>query len=77
MEAGATDCLTRAPAWSRSAGDPLKEFFEGNEALFAGLYIHHRHDWSQRHPVVRIGFGRGTFQEPRPAYGPAGVPVLT
>ena len=44
--------------------DTLKEFFEGNEALFAGLHIHHRHDWSQRHPVVRLSFGRGTFQEP-------------
>ena len=44
--------------------DTLKEFFEGNEALFAGLYIHHRHDWSQRHPVVRLSFGGGTFKEP-------------
>ena len=44
--------------------DTLKEFFEGNEALFAGLYIHDRHDWSQRHPVVRLSFGGGTFKEP-------------
>ncbi|MDE0228989.1 MAG: AAA family ATPase, partial [Spirochaetaceae bacterium] len=44
--------------------DTLKEFFEGSEELFVGLYIHDRHDWSQRHPVVRLSFGGGTFQEP-------------
>ena len=43
--------------------DTLKEFFEGNEALFAGLYIHDRHDWSKRHPVVRLSFGGGSFLE--------------
>ena len=43
--------------------DTLKEFFEGNEALFTGLYIHDRHDWSQRHPVVRLSFGGGNFTE--------------
>ena len=43
--------------------DTLKEFFEGNEALFAGLYIHDRHDWSQRHPVVRLSFGGESFTE--------------
>ena len=44
--------------------DTLKEFFEGNEALFAGLYIHGRHDWSVHHPVVRLSFGGGSFTEP-------------
>ena len=44
--------------------DTLKEFFAGSEALFAGLHIHQRHDWSQRHPVVRLSFGGGTFNEP-------------
>ena len=44
--------------------DTLKEFFEGNEALFAGLYLHDRHDWSQRHPVVRLSFGSADFKEP-------------
>ena len=44
--------------------DTLKEFFEGNEALFAGLYIHDRHNWSKRHPVVRLSFGGGNFKEP-------------
>ena len=44
--------------------DTLKEFFEGNQALFAGLYIHDRHDWSKRHPVVRLSFGGGNFKDP-------------
>ena len=44
--------------------DTLKELFEGNQALFEGLYIHDRHDWSQRHPVVRLDFARGHFVEP-------------
>ena len=43
--------------------DTLKELFEGNQALFGGLYIHDRHDWSQRHPVVRLDFARGHFVE--------------
>ncbi len=44
--------------------DTLKELFEGNQALFEGLFIHDRHDWSQRHPVVRLDFARGHFVEP-------------
>ena len=44
--------------------DTLKELFEGSEALFKGLHIHARHDWSVRHPVVRLSFGGGNFSEP-------------
>ena len=44
--------------------DTLKELFEGSEELFAGLHIHARHDWSQRHPVVRLSFGGGSFTGP-------------
>ncbi len=44
--------------------DTLKELFEGNEELFAGLSIHERHNWSERHPVVRLSFGGGNFKEP-------------
>ena len=43
--------------------DTLKELFEGNEPLFAGLRIHDRWDWSLRHPVVRLDFGAGQFSE--------------
>ena len=42
--------------------DTLKELFEGNEALFEGLAIHDRWDWSVRHPVLRLSFGAGHFQ---------------
>ena len=44
--------------------DTLKELFEGNEALFEGLAIHDRWDWSMHHPVLRLSFGSGHFKEP-------------
>ena len=44
--------------------DTLKEFFEGSEELFQGLYIHDRWDWSERHPVVRLDFAGGNFGNP-------------
>ena len=44
--------------------DTLKELFEGNEALFRGLAVHHHWDWSERHPVVRLDFSKGSFMAP-------------
>ena len=44
--------------------DTCKELLEGNEALFEGLAIHDAWDWSVRHPVLRLSFGRGNFKEP-------------
>ncbi len=44
--------------------DTLKELFEGSETLFAGLDIHRRWDWSVRHPVVRLDFSGGDYQDP-------------
>ena len=44
--------------------DTLKEVFEGNEPLFAGLHIHDQWDWSVRHPVLRLSFGKGNFKVP-------------
>ena len=44
--------------------DTLKELFEGNEPLFERLYIHDQWDWSVRHPVLRLSFGSGNFNEP-------------
>ena len=44
--------------------DTLKELFEGNQPLFAGLHIYDRWDWSVRHPVIRLDFGGGHFGEP-------------
>ncbi len=43
--------------------DTLKELFEGNESLFAGLAIHDRWDWSQRYPVLRLDFSGGSYYE--------------
>ena len=44
--------------------DTLKELFEGNQPLFEGLAIHDDWDWSIRHPVLRLSFGGGNFNEP-------------
>ena len=44
--------------------DTLKELFEGNEPLFAGLHIHDHWGWSVHHPVVRLDFAGGSFREP-------------
>ncbi len=44
--------------------DTLKELFEGNESLFAGLYIRDHWDWSRRYPVVRLDFSSASFHEP-------------
>ncbi len=44
--------------------DTLKEMFEGSEALFQGLAVHDRWDWSVRHPVVRLDFSGGNYAEP-------------
>ena len=43
--------------------DTLKELFEGNEPLLAGLHVHDRRDWSLRNPVLRLTFG-GNYAEP-------------
>jgi hypothetical protein len=42
--------------------DTLKELFEGHQALFRGLYIHDRWDWSRRYPVVLLDFAAGVVQ---------------
>ncbi|NBC48886.1 MAG: AAA family ATPase, partial [Gammaproteobacteria bacterium] len=41
--------------------DTLNELFNGSEALFRGLFIHKRWDWSQRHPVIRLDFAGGVL----------------
>ena len=39
--------------------DTLKELFEGDEALFRGLFIHDRWDWERRYPVIVLDFAAG------------------
>ena len=43
--------------------DTLKELFEGSQALFEGLHIHDRWDWSARHPVLHLSFASGNFDD--------------
>ena len=43
--------------------DTLKDLFEGNQALFEGLFIHDLWDWNVRHPVIRISFGGGVLKQ--------------
>ena len=44
--------------------DTCKELFEGNQALFEGLDVYDHWDWSVRHPVLRLDFSSGNYQEP-------------
>ena len=44
--------------------DTLKELFEGNREIFKGLHAYGRWDWSVRHPVVKLSFGKGDFTQP-------------
>ncbi|MFC4623242.1 ATP-binding protein [Comamonas nitrativorans] len=41
--------------------DTLKELFEGNAALFQGLYAEQHWDWSVKYPVLRFSFGGGVL----------------
>jgi hypothetical protein len=42
--------------------DTLKELYEGNQALFAGLAIYDQWDWQQHFPVIHISFGGAVLQ---------------
>lgn len=42
--------------------DTLQEIFQGNQPLFAHLYIHDKWDWSVTYPVIKIDFASGTLQ---------------
>ena len=44
--------------------DTIKELFEGSEALFRGLAIHDEWDWGRTHPVLRLDFGSGDYEQP-------------
>ena len=39
--------------------DTLKEIFEGNQAIFEGLYIYDKWDWSNKYPVIKLDFVTG------------------
>lgn len=42
--------------------DTLAELFEGNEALFRGLAVHDKWDWTANYPVIRISFAEGVME---------------
>ncbi len=44
--------------------DTLKEIFEGNKALFKGLYIYDRWDWNVKYPVLKVSLGSGSIKKP-------------
>ncbi len=40
--------------------DTLQELFEGNQALFEGLYIANKWDWRVKYPVIKLDFSSGS-----------------
>jgi hypothetical protein len=57
IEQGSYYFLSRPRRFGKSLFlDTLKEIFEGNQALFHGLQIHEKWDWTIRHPVIRLNF---------------------
>ncbi len=65
VERGKYNFLSRPRRFGKSLlVNTLQKLFEGSEELFRGLAIHDGWDWSARHPVVRLGFGRGSFRTP-------------
>ena len=62
VEGGKRYFLSRPRRFGKSLLlDTVKELFEGNRDLFAGLHAESRWDWGVRHPVLRISFGSGNF----------------
>jgi hypothetical protein len=44
--------------------DTLNALFAGREALFEGLYVHDKWDWSRKYPVIRIDWTRISHKTP-------------
>ncbi len=62
IEQGTHFFLSRPRRFGKSLFlDTLKELFEGNAALFTGLYAEQHWDWSVRYPVLRFSFGGGVL----------------
>ncbi|MEX8499893.1 ATP-binding protein [Leptothrix ochracea] len=63
IESGKCFFLSRPRRFGKSLlVDTMKELFEGNRALFAGLAAETRWDWRRRHPVIQISFSDGVLQ---------------
>ncbi|MEI6033938.1 MAG: ATP-binding protein [Verrucomicrobiae bacterium] len=64
IEKGGYYFLSRPRRFGKSLFlDTLKELFEGNQKLFAGLHAETRWDWSRKHPVIRISFSDGVLRD--------------
>ena len=64
VERGKCYFLSRPRRFGKSLlVDTIKELFEGRGALFAGLDVHGRWDWSVQRPVVRLDLS-GSFRTP-------------
>ena len=62
IEEGVCYFLSRPRRFGKSLFlDTLKELFEGNRALFDGLYAADHWDWTRSYPVVRLSFGGGVL----------------
>jgi hypothetical protein len=65
IDQGKTYFLSRPRRFGKSLLlDTIKELFEGNRALFEGLYADEHWDWSLTNPVVRLSFGAGVLKTP-------------
>lgn len=42
--------------------DTFKSLFEAQEALFRGLYIHDKWDWTKQYPVIKLDFAGGSVR---------------
>ena len=62
FEQGKSFFLSRPRRFGKSLFlDTLKELFEGNAPLFAGLAAEKQWDWSVSYPVLRFSFGGGVL----------------
>ncbi len=65
VEEGSHFFLSRPRRFGKSLlVDTLRELFEGNRELFAGLAIEPHWDWDTAHPVVLLDFAAGDFGRP-------------
>jgi hypothetical protein len=64
IDSGSHYFLSRPRRFGKSLFlDTLKELFEGNRSLFAGLAADSRWDWSKKHPVLRISLSDGVLRD--------------
>jgi Predicted AAA-ATPase/PD-(D/E)XK nuclease superfamily len=59
LEAGKYFFFSRPRRFGKSLLlDTIHEIFEGNQALFKGLWLENQRDWTKKNPVIRLDFNR-------------------